>query len=63
MARTVEDVLSRRTRSLLMDARAAIAAAPDAAALMAAELGRDQAWQASQVADFRGLASGYLPHT
>jgi glycerol-3-phosphate dehydrogenase len=31
MARTVEDVLSRRTRALLLDARAAIAAAPTVA--------------------------------
>ncbi|RMH74779.1 MAG: glycerol-3-phosphate dehydrogenase/oxidase, partial [Calditrichaeota bacterium] len=39
MARTVEDVLSRRTRALLLDARAAMEAAPTAARLMAEELG------------------------
>ena len=60
-ARTVEDVLARRTRALLLDARAAVAAAPLVAGLMAGELGRDQAWQESQVAAFTELAVGYLP--
>ncbi len=60
MARTVEDVLSRRTRLLLLDARAAIAVAPAVAALLAEELERDAAWEAEQVAAFRELAAGYL---
>lgn len=60
MARTVEDVLSRRTRALLLDARASIAAAPDVAALLAAELGRDAAWVDAQVAAYTALARGYL---
>jgi glycerol-3-phosphate dehydrogenase len=59
-ARTVEDVLSRRTRALILDARAAMEAAPAVAALMAAELGRDEAWQSAQVAEFTALARGYL---
>jgi glycerol-3-phosphate dehydrogenase len=61
MARTVEDVLSRRTRMLLLDARAAIGAAPAVAAVLAAELGRDEEWAAAQVRSFRALAAGYLP--
>ncbi|MCZ6756610.1 MAG: glycerol-3-phosphate dehydrogenase/oxidase [Gemmatimonadetes bacterium] len=61
MARTVEDVLSRRTRSLPLDARAAIAMAPAVASLMAAELGRDAAWEAEQVEAFTTLAVTYLP--
>jgi glycerol-3-phosphate dehydrogenase len=40
MARTVEDVLARRTRALFLDAAAARAAASRVAALMSAELGR-----------------------
>ena len=60
MARTVEDVLSRRTRALLLDARAAIDAAPAVAALLARELGRDDKWQRDQVEQFARLASGYL---
>ena len=59
-ARTVEDVLSRRTRALILDARAAMEAAPAVAALMAVELDRDADWQAAQVAGFTSLAQGYL---
>ncbi len=58
---TVEDALSRRTRSLLLDAVAAMECAPLAAALLAAELGRDEAWQTQQIHLFRGLAANYLP--
>lgn len=61
MARTVEDVLSRRTRSLLLDARASIESAPAVAELLAAELGRDHDWTQRQVAEFAALATGYLP--
>ncbi len=56
MARTVEDVLSRRTRGLLLDERAALRAAPAVAAMMARELGRDEAWVAGQVEEFGALA-------
>ncbi len=59
-ARSVEDVLARRTRALLLDARASMAAAPRVAALMAAELGRDATWQQAQVAAYHELAWGYL---
>lgn len=60
MARTLEDVLSRRTRALLLDARASIEAAPAVAAIMAAELGRDAAWQTAQIDAYTRLARGYL---
>ncbi len=60
MARTLEDALARRTRALLLDARAASEIAPRAASLLAAELGRDAAWASEQVAAFRELARGYL---
>lgn len=59
MARTVEDALARRTRALFLNARAAIAMAPRVAALMARELGQDQAWAAAQVAAFEAVARGY----
>jgi glycerol-3-phosphate dehydrogenase len=59
-ARTIEDVLARRTRGLFLDARASIEAAPLVARMLAAELGRDQEWQESQVACFQKLASNYL---
>lgn len=57
MARTVEDVLSRRTRALLLDARASAECAPLVARLLARELGRDEAWQKAQVEAFRKLAA------
>jgi glycerol-3-phosphate dehydrogenase len=60
MARTVEDVMARRTRALFLNARAVIAMAPRVAALMAGELGRDAAWEAAQVAAVTELAKGYL---
>jgi glycerol-3-phosphate dehydrogenase len=59
-ARTVEDVLARRTRALFLDARASHEAAPRVAALLAGELGRDEAWQAGQVARFKTLSERYL---
>jgi glycerol-3-phosphate dehydrogenase len=59
-ARTLEDVLSRRTRALLLDAQAAIESAPAAAGVLAKELGRDDAWAKAQVAEFAELAKGYL---
>jgi glycerol-3-phosphate dehydrogenase len=61
MARTVEDVLARRLRVLFLDAHAAMAMAPKVAAVLAKELGRDDAWQKQQVDDFLVLAQQYLP--
>jgi glycerol-3-phosphate dehydrogenase len=60
MARTVEDVLARRTRALFLNARAAMEMAPAVAALMATALGRDGTWQHGQVTMFRALAAQYL---
>jgi glycerol-3-phosphate dehydrogenase len=57
----VEDVLARRSRLLFLDARAAIALAPAVAAVMAGELGRDEAWAADQVRDFNAVAAAFLP--
>ena len=59
MARTVEDVLSRRTRALLLDARAAQRAAATVAKTMAAELGKDEAWVGQQVEVFDTLARSF----
>jgi glycerol-3-phosphate dehydrogenase len=60
MARTVDDVLARRTRALPLDAKAAIEMAPAVAKLMAGELGRDADWEARQVEEFQAIAQGYL---
>jgi glycerol-3-phosphate dehydrogenase len=59
MARKVEDVLARRTRALFLNAAAAVAMAEPVARLMAAELGRDEAWIAAEVKEFSALATQY----
>lgn len=61
MARAVEDVLARRTRALVLNARAARRMAPRVAGLLARELGRDAEWEQEQVRMFDTLARSYLP--
>ncbi len=63
LARTVEDVLARRTPALFLDARAAAEAAPRTARILARELDRPEDWVREQVARFRELARGYLPRS
>ena len=60
MAMTVEDVLARRTRALIIDAKAAMEAAPLVAALMAKEMNRSAEWQIQQEKDFMNIANQYL---
>jgi glycerol-3-phosphate dehydrogenase len=60
MARTLDDVLARRTRALYLNARAAIAMAPAVARLMARELHRDETWQRQQLDEFGRIATGYV---
>ncbi len=59
MARSVEDVLARRTRALFLNARAALEMAPRTAELLAGELGRDAGWITAQLASFRHVADGF----
>lgn len=61
MARTVEDFLSRRSRALLLDARASMDMAPEVARIMARELDRGQGWAVAQVEEYLQLAKYYLP--
>lgn len=61
MARTIEDVLARRTRALFLNARAALAMAPVIAELMGIELGWTKATQMERLASFQRVATGYLP--
>lgn len=60
MARTVEDFLARRTRALLLDARASIAMAPLVAEIMADELGYRRKWRKEQVRLYTEYATGYI---
>jgi glycerol-3-phosphate dehydrogenase len=61
MCRTADDALSRRTRALLLNARAAVAIAPAVASLLGKELGKDSSWVEAQVTAFRTLAAQYIP--
>jgi glycerol-3-phosphate dehydrogenase len=61
MARTLEDVLARRSRTLFIDAAAAVGAAPSAARLLAEALQRDSSWEGEQLAAFTELAARYRP--
>lgn len=60
MARTLVDVLARRTRALLLNAQASIDIAPGVARLMAAERGLDHRWEEKQIATFRETARNYI---
>ena len=59
MARSVEDVLARRSRLLFLDARVAASVADDVASVLAEELGAAFEARASAAA-FRVLAQAYL---
>ena len=56
MARGVEDILARRTRNLVEDARGAAAEANQVATQVAASLARDETWVTEQVDAFEKLA-------
>ena len=60
-ARTVEDVLARRTRALFLNTAASLAMAPAVARLLAQELGREAAWEQTQLAAFRAVAAHFAP--
>ena len=60
MARTIEDVLSRRMRLLFLDAGLALKLAPAVAGIMANELGYDEQWIAVQIHEFTELTQQYL---
>jgi glycerol-3-phosphate dehydrogenase len=59
MARTLDDVLSRRLRALFLNAKAAIEMAPAVAKIMASELGEGDDWIARQTGDFQEFARKY----
>ena len=62
MARTVDDVLARRTRALYLNTQAALAMAPAAARLLARVLARDESWQRRQSDEFSQIASAFDVH-
>ncbi len=60
LARTVEDVLSRRTRAILLDARASLEAAPRVAQILAEELGYSSQTVQTQLEAYRQVCAGYI---
>ena len=58
---TLEDALSRRTRAVLLDAEAAIEAAPAVARCMAAEMHKNDDWIREQLLSFNTIARQCLP--
>jgi len=60
MARTIEDFLSRRTRSLLLDARASLKMAAGVAEIMALELNRSGEWVKDQIDGYHTLVKKYI---
>ncbi len=60
MARTIEDVLARRTRFLFLDAKVAIEVSKEIAEIMANEMGKDDKWIDNQLKAFEKTAKNYL---
>ena len=60
MARTLEDVLSRRTRCLLLDAKESIRIARLVATIMAEEMSKDKSWMEQQIRSFQDVAENYV---
>lgn len=60
MARTLDDVLSRRLRATFLDARASIQMAPEVADIMAGELRKKYSWSKEQIKSFTKNTEGYI---
>jgi len=60
MARTVEDILARRTRALFLDAKESVRIAPEVAKLLAKEFGYTKEWEENQVRKFNNIAKNYI---
>ena len=60
MARTVEDILARRVRTLFLDARATLEIIPLVAKILATELDKDSMWEQQQINEFTKIANQYV---
>jgi glycerol-3-phosphate dehydrogenase len=60
MARTLEDFFVRRTRALLLNARATLEATDVVASIMSRELKRDKSWRENQIYLYNTLAKKYF---
>lgn len=61
MARKPEDVLARRTRALLLDARESLKMVNRLTEIMATELKKDQKWIDSEIIEYKNLVKNYIP--
>ncbi|MTI87426.1 MAG: glycerol-3-phosphate dehydrogenase/oxidase [Balneolaceae bacterium] len=60
MAQTIEDFLARRSRALLLDARASVQMAEEVAKLMQTELNKGTGWVTQQLKEYKELAKNYI---
>ena len=60
MAMTLEDILSRRTRCLFIDALETIKIAPIVCKIMSEELKESKKWMENQLKNFTTLANNYI---
>ena len=63
MARTVDDVLARRSRALYLDVRGSVDLAPIVARALAHALGRDDDWVKKEIEEFSAKATRWLPQS
>ncbi|WKC77813.1 FAD-dependent oxidoreductase [Borreliella turdi] len=59
-AKTIDDVLARRTRSLPLNPQATIEAAPKVAEIMMKKLNKSEEWKNEQIKDFLEISKKYL---
>ncbi|MFC1556594.1 glycerol-3-phosphate dehydrogenase/oxidase [candidate division KSB1 bacterium] len=60
MAVNISDFLSRRSRALLLNAKASVEIAPDVAEIMMKELKKNRKWKKNQVDNYKKLAYNYV---
>ena len=58
--RSVDDFLARRTRALILNAKASTEMAPIVAELMMKELDKNKKWKTDQIDSFNKLAGKYI---
>ena len=61
MARTLTDVLSRRTRASILNAKASLEMAPTVLKLMTGELKKTIEWEQDQLNQYQTIIQNYLP--
>ena len=61
LARTLEDVLSRRSRCLFLDAKASLEIAPQVGRILRATLKKSERWEREQLDQFTRVVAAHLP--